>query len=143
MVLRMSRPMKRPSSSFHQFRMRIPADVLLRARGLALLLPIGDTQVPLLISPTAVTVQLSLRTRDPREAKARQGTVTAHLERVWRGLREGPRRLTHRETIALAGEVYGAMVGAFSRMIRVRPRAGSGLSPPTPRQGLASLAVLR
>ncbi len=71
MVLVMARPTKRPTSSFHQFRQRIPADVLKAARGVPLSVPVGDTRLSLTITATAETVQFSLRTRDPREAKAR------------------------------------------------------------------------
>lgn len=113
MVLLMARPMKRPASSFHQFRQRIPADILARARGLALLVPVGASHVPLTISATAAAVQVSLRTRDPREAKARQGILGAHLEQVWQGLRDGPARLSHKQVVALAGEVYAAWTSAL------------------------------
>ena len=113
MILRMARPMKRKQSSVHQFRQRIPADIVDKARGMTLTVPIGGANATLKLSGKAQTVLVSLRTRDPREAKARTGTLAAHLERVWQGLREGPRRLPHKETVALAGEVYSLWVDAI------------------------------
>jgi hypothetical protein len=104
--LQMPRPMKRPGSTYHQLVQRIPADVAEKARGLTLAIPIGETVARIAITPTRVDIRTSLRTRDPQEAKARQAVAVAYLEGVWRSVREGPRKLTHKETIALAGEVY-------------------------------------
>lgn len=112
MVLTMARPMKRPTSSFVQFRQRIPADVLERARGCSLAIPVGGSVVSLTVSTKSETLQFSLRTREPREGKARHGIAMAYLERVWQGLREGPQRLTQRNVVALAGEVYASTVAA-------------------------------
>jgi len=109
MALRMPRPMKRQGSTTHQLIQRIPADILAKARGLTLAIPIGDTVVTKVISAKDVDVRVSLRTREPLEAKARQGAAVTYLEAVWRSVREGPKRLTHKETVALAGEVYRAL----------------------------------
>lgn len=113
MPLRTARPVKRPTSSYVQFRKRIPSDVLPLARGRTITVPVGDTLVPLALGSNAETVMLSLRTRDPREAKARHGAVAAHLEGVWKGLRDGPQRLTAKQVQALAGEAYRAFVGRW------------------------------
>lgn len=51
-------------------------------------------------------IELSPRWHDPSEVKVRQAAVAAHLERVWMGLRNGARTLTHKEAAALAGEWY-------------------------------------
>lgn len=112
MVLRMARPVKRPTSSFIQFRRRIPRDVLPLARGRTIAVPVDGELVALTIGPKAVELNLSLRTRDPGEAKARQGAVLAHLEGVWKGLRDGPKPLTNKQVYALAGEVYRAWTEA-------------------------------
>lgn len=101
--------MKRQGSTTHQLIQRIPADVIGRARGLSLSIPIGDTFVTKVISAKDVDVRVSLRTREPQEAKVRQGVAVAYLEAFWRSVREGPTRLTHKETLALAGEVYRAL----------------------------------
>jgi hypothetical protein len=47
------------------------------------------------LSAKAEDIRVSLRTRDPQEAKARQAVALGYLEGVWRAVRGGPRRLTH------------------------------------------------
>ena len=42
----------------------------------------------------------------PSEAKIRQAQGAAHLEGLWRSLRAGSQRLTHKQTVALSGELY-------------------------------------
>jgi len=88
-VLRMARPMRRKGSSNIQFRRRIPSDVLEKARGMALMIPVGDIVARVTVTPTAEQVQVSLRTSDKTEAEVRHAQVAAHLERVWASLRGG------------------------------------------------------
>ncbi|MGU3399498.1 DUF6538 domain-containing protein [Brucellaceae bacterium D45D] len=109
----MARPMRRKGSSFHQFRKRIPLDVLNKARGMTLALPVGNEVIHNTIGLNAIEVTASLRTRDPNEAKARQSALLAYLEGVWASLRNGPARLTHKQVLGLAGEAYRGLVGAF------------------------------
>ncbi|MGC5778325.1 DUF6538 domain-containing protein [Methylobacterium sp. NFXW15] len=109
MTLQMPRPMKRKGTSNHQLVQRIPADILGKVIGLPLTIPIGDTSVHKVISARDKDVRVSLRTNDPKEAKARQAQAVAYLEAVWSSVREGPRRLSHKETLAIAGEVYRAL----------------------------------
>jgi integrase len=52
----------------------------------------------------------SLRTRDPDEAKIRHALKAAEVRQRWSGLKEGPRTLTQKEAVALAGEFYRKMV---------------------------------
>lgn len=113
MLLRVVRPMKRRESSKHYFRQRIPLDVLERARGMTLTLPLGGELVTTVIAARATEVKVSLRTSDPSEAKARQGVIAAYLEGVWRSLRTGPITLSHKQTVALAGEVYRDWVASL------------------------------
>src|SRR5260221_7502746 len=105
--------MRRKDTPTPYFVQRIPADVRASAVGMALALPVGDALVPLAITGSTKAVRLSLRTGDPGEAKVRQATIAAHLERVWRSLREKPRSLTHKEAVALAGEAYRRWTGAL------------------------------
>ncbi|MFG5120662.1 DUF6538 domain-containing protein [Methylorubrum sp. POS3] len=105
--------MKRPNSTYHQLVQRIPADVAAKVRGLTLAIPVGDTIATILVTPTRKDIRTSLRTRDPQEAKARQAVAVAYLEGVWESARKGPKRLSHKETLALAGEIYQAWADAF------------------------------
>jgi integrase len=75
-------------------------------------IPVGDAIVPVTVSEKAQDIRVSLRTRDPQEARARQAVVMAYLENIWRAVREGPRRLSHKEVLALAGEVYRSITAA-------------------------------
>ncbi|WP_325347296.1 DUF6538 domain-containing protein [Xylophilus sp.] len=113
LLIRMARPMRRQGSSFHQFRKRIPLDILDKARGLTLALPIGNEVIQNTIGAQAVEITASLRTRDPNEAKARQAALLAYLEGVWNSIRNGPTRLTHKQVLGLAGEAYKSLVGDF------------------------------
>jgi hypothetical protein len=76
-------------------------------------IPVGDRLVPVTVTDRTAAIRVSLRTGDPSEAKVRQAAAAAHLERVWRSLREKPRTLTLKEAVALAGEVYKAFAGAL------------------------------
>ncbi|WP_143279277.1 DUF6538 domain-containing protein [Bradyrhizobium ottawaense] len=105
MLLRMASPIRRDGSSVHYLRKRVPADLTDKALGLVLLIPVGDKTATVRVGPDC-KVKVSLRTHDPREAKARQAKALAYLDDVWRSMREAPRRLTHREVVALAGEAY-------------------------------------
>lgn len=110
MLYRLVRSVKRRDSSLIQFTQRIPADVLPRAGGLKLIIPLGHGEFQsLTVTPKAKAVRFSLRTRDPSEAKSRHGRAAAHLEEVWRGLRAAhPLSLTRKQAVALAGELYRA-----------------------------------
>lgn len=112
MPLQMPRPMKRSGSTSHHLVHRIPADVLPKAAGLTLSIPVGDETVTVTLSSKAKDVRVSLRTRDPQEARKRQAAAVAYLGSAWEAVRKGPRRLTHKETVALAGEAYAALVAA-------------------------------
>src|ERR1700722_17763642 len=101
--------MRRSGSSIPQFVQRIPADVLPRAVGRTLVIPLGNESATIRITSRMDTVRFSLRSRDPAQVKIRQGHVTAYLETVWQGLRKSaPVFLTNREAHALARELYRA-----------------------------------
>jgi integrase len=105
--------MRRNDSSFLQLNKRIPTDVVGKARGITLSVPVGDKVVTKRITGSADKVTLSLGTRDPAEAKARQAAAVAYLERVWAGLRAGPVRLTHKQAVALSGRAYRAFANGL------------------------------
>lgn len=111
MVLRMTRPTKRTDSSFLTFRKRIPADLQKKARGrhVTFQFPEVGSDNPAFTVMALMgkeEVKVSLRTRDPAVAKARSGVAEAHLQQVWAAIRSGPKRLTHKQIVALSGEIY-------------------------------------
>ncbi|WP_152047138.1 DUF6538 domain-containing protein [Aureimonas psammosilenae] len=106
--------MKRATTSFHQFVQRIPADIKGKVRGTTVAVRVGDETVLVKLSAKAQDVRLSLRTRDPQEARERQAAAIASLERAWRAVRTGPVSLSFQQTVALAGEWYREMVAGWS-----------------------------
>ena len=109
MAPRMPCPMKRRGSSFHQFRKRVPSDLLGKTANVTLTVPVEGRTLTKRLSPRAREVVFSLGTRDPAEAKRRQAVALVYLEGVWEGLRNGPKSLTQKQTVALSGEVYRAL----------------------------------
>lgn len=105
--------MMRKGSRNPHYQRRIPLDVIDKARGMTLSLPIGDQIVLKKISDKANDIRVSLRTPDPTEYKARKATLDAYLEGFWRSIKDGPTALTHKQCVALAGELYGMWVSAL------------------------------
>lgn len=116
MGLRMTTATKRADSTLQQFQKRVPKDVLARARGRSYPLtlpafgPVPEQVIEVTIRPA---LSFSLRVRDPAAAKARVGAVTAQLEQIFASLRGGPVELTHKQAVALSGEVYRLVVARF------------------------------
>jgi integrase len=110
MVLRMTRPTRRPDSSFLQYRRRVPADVqkVAYGRSASINFPSDVPDGPPVVVQTTLKKQVgfSLRTRDPAVAKERTSIATAQLERLYDDIRKGPHPLTKKQVVALAGLVY-------------------------------------
>ena len=86
MVLCMSRPLKHPKTGVYYFRRVVPE---------ALRAVVGKREV-----------RVSLKTKDPREASSRHPAVAAKVVAQWDALREGPKPISLKEAVALAGEAY-------------------------------------
>lgn len=106
MVLLMARPWKHPKSGIYYVRARIPRDVLSKARGLHLTFPAQAGGSAAFVGRNSEHVKASLRTREPASAKERHSAALGYLERYWQALRNGPRHLTQKQIVALAGIVY-------------------------------------
>jgi len=117
MVLFMARPTKRSGSSKHQFRKRVPADVLRVARGkdIAFSLPKshGSSERILVSAKIGNEVVFSLRTEEPSLVKLRHSAAAEQFERTLAAYREGPRRLTNKQCHALAGVLYRDLAAGF------------------------------
>lgn len=108
--------MKRSGSRFHQFVQRIPADVLERARGRSLAIPVGSTTVHKTVSGKARDIRVSLGTAERSEVQHRHAIISAYLAGVWEALRANqPVHLTHRQAVSLSGRLYRAWVGHEER----------------------------
>ncbi|MCE4224922.1 tyrosine-type recombinase/integrase [Methylobacterium sp. C25] len=130
MLFRLVRSVKRSDSSLPQFVQRIPSDVRARAVGRTLSVPLGSETAHITITPSMASLRLSLKTRDPSEAKARQGQVAATVERFWTALRNSsPATLSHRQATALAGDLYRAWAdGGGDRTVAI-VHTGDGWVP--------------
>jgi hypothetical protein len=104
MALIMARPWKDLKSGVWHLRQRVPQD-LLRLKGQNVSLPVGDNFSTVKVGQV---VQVSLRTKDQREAKERHAIADAALRRFWDGQRNGPTRLSQKQALALAGTLYTA-----------------------------------
>lgn len=115
MLLRLVRPLKRSGSSIPQFVQRIPADVRPRAVGRRISVRLDETTtVAVRITERMQAVRFSLGSRNPAEAKIRQGRAAAQLEEIWRALRrDKPVMLSSRDAHALAGDLYRAWADAL------------------------------
>lgn len=100
MVLRMACPTKRQGSDNWYFRRQIPADVR------ALLEKLPKAQRPRNWYRTHISI--SLKTADRAKAKARCPEIAAQVEQQIEALRDGPKPLTHKQVVALSGELYRA-----------------------------------
>ena len=84
-------------------------------------------------------MKFSLQTRDPATAKERTSLATAHLERLYVAIRQGPRPLTNKEAVALAGLVYEAFAtsvedepgpaSVWAAIVRANEAAAAGADP--------------
>ena len=116
MSLRMTTATTRRDSSYHQFQKRVPKDIVACARGRSypITLPaFGPTLEEVVEITIRPAISFSLRVRDRAAAKMRAGAVGAQLERIFVSLRSGPVELTHKQAVALSGEVYGLVVSRF------------------------------
>ena len=86
MVLQMARPQKNPKSGIYYFRQKTPAD---------LVAAFGRKEV-----------SLSLGTKDPTEAKARNIDAVRKQALIWDRLRKRPEPLPHQQIVALSGVLY-------------------------------------
>lgn len=100
---------KRQGTQNLQYKKRIPADVRERMVGLPMLVPIGSERVAYVANAQTETIRLSLRTSDPAQGKIRLAEVSAFFETVWSSMRAtAPISLTHRQAVALSGDLFRA-----------------------------------
>ena len=115
----MTRPTRRPETSFLWYRKRVPGDVQALAKGQCAALTFPSEHAngrPLIVRAKLGTeIKFSLQTRDPVIARERTCLATAHLERLYEALRTGPQRLSKMQIVALAGLVYKEFTSLFER----------------------------
>ena len=102
MALRMPRPFLHKTGVFF-LNVRVPGDLVAKVRWTRVALPVGEKLVTISITEK---VFLSLQTKEPNLARTRFAAAYAALVRHWEAVRLGPRPLTHKQLVALAGEAY-------------------------------------
>lgn len=91
-------------------RVRVPKDLLKIAPGRTIRLPVDGVWRAVKVGSA---VKLSLETSDATEAKRRFSEAYAALGQAWEAMRSIPAALSHKQMLALAGEIRGAFVSAF------------------------------
>jgi integrase len=92
----------------YYLRVRVPSDVAKIAQGTMIAIPVGDNTVTSKVGRNPVKVPLG--TKDAAEAKRLFPKAHAAVEAHWEALRRGPSQLTHKQCVALAGEVRSVWV---------------------------------
>lgn len=120
--MRCTMPQPVQIGSTYYLRVHVPRDVLGRAAGTTVSLPIGGRICQLKLTTHA---KVSLRTKDWAEAKRRFSQALAALESHWETLRTGTEELTQRQAYALAGELAKTS-SMRSRKTPAHRKCGSG-----------------
>ena len=91
-------------------RVMVPKDITDAARGTLVSVPVGKQQVTVTVGTHA---KAALQTSDAAEARRRFVPALAAIEAHWEALRRGPSKLSHKDCVALAGEVRAIWVSAL------------------------------
>ena len=102
MALRMPGPFQHSSGTFF-LNARVPSDLIAKTRSTRVSLPVGDATATVAVTGK---VFLSLPTKDPAVARTRFADAYGALVRHWAALRAGPKPLTHKKLVALAGDAF-------------------------------------
>ncbi len=107
MAFRMPRPFAHHTGTFF-LNVRVPSELAPRMR--ATRVTLADALVTVGVTDK---VFLSLRTKDAALARTRFVEAYGALVRHWEALRAGPKPLTHKQLVALAGDAYRERVARF------------------------------
>lgn len=103
MVLQMPRPYRHPKTGVYWYRQRVPAHLRTLAKGKQVVVRVDGVPSTYKVGDE---LKVSLRTKDPLEAKRKAMDVQAEFDRIWQSFTEQPISLTLRQAVALAGEFY-------------------------------------
>lgn len=91
----------------YYLRLHVPKDVAEKARGTTVAIPVGDA---IKYQKVGSVVKVSLLTKVAAEAKHRFTKALAAVEAHWESLRREPVKLTHKQCVGLAGELYSDFI---------------------------------
>ncbi|MBO9589455.1 DUF6538 domain-containing protein [Devosia sp.] len=103
MVLPMPSPYKHKATGVYWLKQRVPSRLVARAKGQAVTVFVDE--VPSLVK-LGEYIKVSLRTKDPAEAKRRSQDAEAEFSRIWLSFEDGPVSLNLKQITALCGEMY-------------------------------------
>lgn len=103
MVLPMPSPYKHPTTGIYWLKQRVPSRLVRNAKGKSVTITVNE--VPSVVK-LGEYLKVSLRTKDPEEAKVRAREAEGEFALVWLSLENGPVSLTLKQITALAGEMY-------------------------------------
>jgi len=107
MVKAMPDPFIPKHSTVYWYRQRVPKDVAALAKGRSVSVTVDNLVRPLTIGGE---LKVSLGTKDPSVAKVRARDVQSQFDLIWASFRTSEVTLTHKQAVALAGEVYRAFM---------------------------------
>ena len=84
MPLRVARPWKDPKTGVFHLRQRTPRDILPSLRGQSVTLPVGRLRISVTVG---VIVQVSLRTKEPSQARIWHSVADGALKLIWQARR--------------------------------------------------------
>jgi integrase len=128
MRLRLVSPMTPKGSANSYFTKRIPADIKAQLVGQTLLIPVGDSTVSFIVTPSTQSVRFSLRSSDPSTIRMRLAQALAYVEEFFARVRLGqPVDLTPRQIASLVGEVHAAWAQGpdAAHMLTVNAQTGA------------------
>lgn len=103
MVLSMPRPYKHQKTGVYWYRQRVPAHLKSVARDQTVTVNVdGHLSHP----KVGETIQVSLGTKDPAEAKRLSNEAQSQFDQVWLSFSSAPVKLTQKQIVALSGELY-------------------------------------
>lgn len=131
-------------------RVRVPSELKQLALGRKMAIPVKSGLREVVVRDF---VKVSLGTHDPKEAKHLFATAYASVHEFWEMLRNGPKPLSQKQMLGLAGEIRMAFIEAFDenpgdplvwqRVIELNDAAATGrsnpLTIPTPDQRLRDI----
>lgn len=103
MVLPMPSPYKHKITGVYWLKQRVPARLTAQAKGKSVTVTVEE--LPFIVK-LGEYIKVSLRTKDTSEAKRRANDAQSQFDLIWQSLTDAPARLTQRQIVALAGEVY-------------------------------------
>jgi integrase len=99
----MPSPYKHQTTGIYWLKQRVPARLVAVAKGQAVTVMVDE--VPSVVK-LGEYIKVSLRTKDPAEAKRRSQEAETEFSRIWLSFENGPVSLSLRQITALCGEMY-------------------------------------